>query len=70
MSASIILLWGGCGAIVGHLVALWSNVGAIMGHLGAGMGHLGAFRGIKGLPPPVDIYTGAWFGGKERIALY
>ena len=42
MSVSIVLLWGNHGAVVGHLVALWGRHGAV--------------RGIKGLPPPVDMY--------------
>ena len=37
------------GAIMGMLWGIWWRYGA-------GMGHLGALRGIKGLPPPVDIY--------------
>ena len=55
------------GAIMGHLVALWGNHGTVMwqawafggimgmlwGRYGAIMGYL---KGIKGLPPPVDIY--------------
>ena len=48
---------------MGQAWAVRGNHGDVVEYLGAGMGHLrvfkgqaGALRGIKGLPPPVDIY--------------
>ena len=32
-------IWGGCGAVVGHLVALWGNHGALRGRHGEFKGH-------------------------------
>ena len=55
MSVPIVLLWGGCGAVVGHLVAFGGIMGQSWGcyvafggiwwHYVAIMGHLRVFKG-------------------------